>query len=727
MFKFSAQLDANDCGPACIKMIADHYGKKYSLEFLRNKCVISRNGVSLLGISQAAEAIGFKTLAVSISYKELIECAPLPCIIHWEHRHFCVLYKIKSKIYIADPSRGLVILDRHTFLKNWIDNNNNQGICLLFEPTSKFYKINANISYLERFNLITNYLFPHIKSLTQIAIALFLLSFLQLLGPLLTQLIVDTGIKNHDLNFITIILFSQIIVSFSRNLIEFVKNWILLNVSTRINVSLISDFLKKLIKLPLTFFENRTTGDIIQRIADHSRIQTFITGPTLSIAFSIISLSVYSYVVISYNVYLFYIFLFGSILYVIWFISFLKQRRRVDVDRFKQLSHNQNIIYQLIKGIQEIKLNSCEDKKRVEWEKIQGKLFNLNIRSLTINQWQQAGALFINESKNLLITFYSASEIINGNLTLGMLVSIQMMMSQLNAPIEQIIYFMQSVQDAKISIERLDEVNRHETEDYGKNNDFPIDTCKDIILENVTFKYNNSNITALSNINLIIRYGQTTAIVGTSGSGKTTLIKLLLGFYKPTEGKITLGSYDLTTINSAIWRTKCGTVMQDGYIFSDTINGNIAPHEKIPDNRKIITAAKSANIFSFINSLPLGFETVIGEDGIGLSQGQKQRILIARSIYKNPEYLFLDEATNALDTKNEKEIINNLSTLINHNYINENERKTVVVIAHRLSTIKEADNIIVLDNGFIVEQGTHERLLKKKGQYYELIRNQVQN
>lgn len=724
-FPFYRQFDATDCGPTCIRMIAKYYGKSYSLQYLRERSFLTREGVSLLGLSDAAESIGMRSLAVRIPYDKLKEEVPLPCIAHWHQNHFIVIYKIKnSKLCVADPAHGLLTYSREEFLKGWrssAEDGKSEGVLLLLEPTPDFYQ-QEDESKKDKagFKFLFSYLFTYKKFLIQLFIGMLLGSLLQLVFPFLTQSLVDFGISNQNIGFVYTILLAQLMLFFSRTSVDLIRSWILLHVGTRINISIISDFLIKLMKLPISFFDTRMIGDILQRIGDHRRIENFLTSTTLNILFSMISLIVFGIVLVVYSMKIFSIFVIGSIAYTVWILVFLKKRRELDYKRFSQLSDNQSNLIQLITGMQEIKLTSSEKQKRWEWEHIQAKLFKINMKSLSVNQLQQAGTLFINELKNIIITFLAAKEVIDGNMTLGMMLAVQYIIGQMNSPIGQLLDFVQTTQDAKLSLERLGEIHNKDEEenpDEEKITTFPFD--KGIYIKNIDFQYEGPHSEyVLKNLTLQIPSGKLTAIVGASGSGKTTLLKLLLKFYNPTHGEIKLGEIKLANFNSRLWRQKCGVVMQDGYIFSDTIAKNIALGDEKIDRNKLLHAVRVANIQEFIESLPLGYTTKIGRDGHGLSQGQKQRILIARAVYKYPEYFFFDEATNALDADNERVIMENLEEFF--------EGKTVIIVAHRLSTVKKADQIVVLDRGQIVEQGIHAELTKLRGVYYNLIKNQLE-
>ncbi len=723
-FPFYRQLDAMDCGPACLRMIAAHYGKSFPIQVLRERSYITREGVSMLGISDAAESIGIRTKGVRISFEQLKSEAPLPCIAHWKQKHFVVVYQIKKgHVWISDPAIGRLKITEEEFRKGWISargEGDENGLCLLLEPTAEFYDQEEEKRDRQSFRFLFSYLRTNRKFIVQLLLGLLFGSLLQLIFPFLTQQVVDFGINNQDLGFIYLILIAQLVLFISRMSVDFIRGWILLHLGTRVNISLISDFLIKLMKLPIRFFDSKLIGDLLQRIGDHRRIELFLTSATLNILFSLLNLLIFGIVLAIYNLTIFWIFLAGSVLYTLWIYLFMKKRRELDYRKFKQLAENQSSLIQLFTGMQEIKLNNIEKQKRWEWENIQAKLFKVNVRSLSLNQYQQAGATFINETKNILITILTATAVISGEMTLGMMLAVQYILGQLNSPLDQMIGFFHRTQDARISLERLGEI--HLREDEEKEEEQRITMLPDkrtISIHGLSFQYEGPHSPfVLKNLNVEIPANKQTAIVGVSGSGKTTLIKLLLGFYPPVKGEIKVGDIQLKNYNTTFWRSVCGVVMQDGFIFSDNISQNITMGDERVDREKLLKAVRTANIQEMIESLPLGYNTKIGLNGHGLSQGQKQRILIARAIYKDPEYLFFDEATNALDAKNERTIMDNLKEVF--------VGKTVVVVAHRLSTVKDADQIIVLDSGEIVEKGTHEELTAIKGHYYNLVKNQLE-
>jgi ATP-binding cassette subfamily B protein len=723
-FPFYKQADGKDCGPTCLKIIAKYYGKNLSLQELRKISETTRDGSSLLGLSEGAEQIGIKTIGVKISLNKLFE-APLPCIIHWNKNHYAVLYKIKKNtFYISDPAHGLLKYNKEELLKHWIGNNatdqTEEGITLLLEPTAKFYNSDFDKDKTEfGFKFLSKYLFKYKRFLWQLVIGLIAASLLQLIFPFLTQSIVDVGIKNQDIHFIYLILFAQLALFIGRTAIEVIRSWILLHLSTRINISLVSDFFIKLMNLPIAFFDTRMTGDILQRINDHKRIERILTTSSLNVLFSMVNLLVFSFVLAYYSILLFGIFLAGSFLYFLWIIIFLKKRKDLDYKRFSEVSQEQSKVIELINGMQEIKLHNAEKQKRWGWEFVQARLFKVSIEGLALEQYQSVGSGFINEVKNILITVLSAKLVIDGDITLGMMLAISYIVGQLNSPIAQLINFIREVQDAKISLDRLSEIHNKEDEeqqDTEKITDVPLEA--DLELSKVSFRYIGSDQMVLEDLDLSIPANKVTAIVGVSGSGKTTLMKLLLKFYDLNSGQIKIGSHDLQHVSQKAWRHQCGVVMQEGYIFNDTIANNIAVGEDYLDKKKLAHAVDVANIREFIETLPLSYNTKIGMEGVGVSTGQKQRLLIARAVYKNPNFLFFDEATSALDANNEKVIMEKLNTFF--------EDKTVVVIAHRLSTVKNAYQIVVLDKGKIVEVGNHETLVKQKGNYFNLVKNQLE-
>lgn len=723
---FIKQKDSMQCGVACIQMICKYYGKRYNQKCLSDICYASKEGVSLLGIRDAAVKIGLYTISGRLTIDEL-SSATLPCILHWNQNHFVVLYKVKKrqKFYIADPGKGLITYTMDEFKQHWIGTgryNEGKGIAMFFEPTQAFYdNTNEHETRTEKpFKFLFGYIKQYRKYFFQIILGLFVGSLLQLALPFLTQNIVDIGIKNKDIDFIWLILIGQLVITLSRTSVDFIRRWLLLHISMRINISLVSDFFIKLLQLPMSFFDTKLMGDLMQRIGDHSRVNSFLTQQTLNVAFSLISFAVFSCVLLIYNRLIFLIFLIGSILYGGWMALFLRRRKVIDYEIFEQQAANNNKTYQFLTSMQEIKLQDCEQRRRWEWEDVQADLFHIQMKSLKLQQTQEAGSIFINELKNIIITVVSATAVINGSLTLGMMLAVQYIIGQLNSPIEQLMHFIYSVQDVKISLERINEIHKKDNEeDYNRSRTEFDNECHDIELSNIDFKYDPHALSkTIEDVNIHIPDGKITAIVGASGSGKTTLIKLMLGYYPVMSGEITIAGHNISEYNLKWWRRQCGVVMQDGVIFSESIARNIAVDDGEIDEERLEMAAEIANVKDFVIALPLKFNTNIGKDGMGLSQGQKQRILIARAVYKNPKFIFLDEATNSLDASNERAIVEKLSTFY--------KGRTVVVVAHRLSTVKNADQIIVMDKGKVVETGNHKSLTAKRGTYYNLVKNQLE-
>ena len=754
-YKYYRQLDYMDCGPTCLRMVSAYHGKEFSLDYLRSQSYITRSGVNLLGLSEAAEKIGMRTLAVKLTVDQLIKEAPLPCILHWNQEHYVVLYGLKpgnglrrgkgDRYIIGDPGHDLVKIDRATLEKCWISTDDERGVALLLEPTAFFYQNEHEEAKPDTsgFKFLFQYLKPYRRFIIQLLLGMTFSSLLSLVFPFLTQSLVDHGVMRQNVSFIYLILFSQILLFVGSIAIDVIKSWILLHVNTRISVTIISDFLLKLMRLPINFFETKNIGDITQRISDHHRIEKFLTGSTLGMFFSIINLVVFSVVLGIYDLSILAIFLVGSTVSVVWVVLFLKQRKNLDYIRFQRMRENQNTIYELITGMQEIKLNNCERARRWEWERIQAKLFKVNIKGLSLEQYQEVGSSFVTQFKNILISFVAAMAVINNEITLGMMLSISYIIGQMNGPLNQVIGFVRTMQDAKISLERLSEI--HNRPDEEANQDTLVSPAKmaplvgagpsgetpyysdgaelatvrqGIELRHVSFRYGTpKSPLVLNDVSLRIPEGKVTAIVGSSGSGKTTLLKLLLKFYDP-EGSILVNHTDMRDLSAKEWRRTCGTVMQDGYIFSDTIATNIAVDGQRLDEARLMHAVRVANIQDYVKKLPLGFSTKIGNTGVGLSGGQRQRIFIARAVYKDPHYIFFDEATSALDANNERVIMNNLNQFF--------RGKTVVVIAHRLSTVKNADQIVVLEHGRVKETGNHRELVDQRGRYFELVKNQLE-
>ncbi|AZI38609.1 peptidase domain-containing ABC transporter [Epilithonimonas vandammei] len=719
------QPDFKDCGPTCLRIISKYYGKTIPLQQIRNLSETTREGSSLLGLSNAAENLGLKSLGIKTDFKTLAEEIPLPCIVHWNKVHFVVVYKIdkSGKVSVSDPSYGLITYEKEEFIKFWIGENasetTEEGVALLLETTPSFFSNEFDESESKAsFSFLSKYLLKYKPLVFQLSIGLLAGSLLSLMLPFLTQSIVDVGIQNQDLNFIYLVLLAQVMLFFGRTGIEVIRSWILLHLSTRINISIISDFFIKLMKLPISFFDTRMTGDIMQRINDHHRIEQLLTTSSLNTLFSLVNLIIFSIVLLFYDYRLFLVYLVGAGLYIGWITFFLKRRKELDYKRFSQVSQEQSKVIELINGMQEIKMHNAEKQKRWDWEFLQVKLFKIQIKSLSLEQWQSVGGNFINQMKDILVSFLSAKLVLNGNLTLGMMLSVQYIIGQLNSPLLQLVDFIRQTQDAKISLERLGEIHDKEDEESSEEHYTSEIPQKDIEIKNMSFRYIGSDQFVFENLDLIIPYQKTTAIVGASGSGKTTLLKLLMKFYEPNSGDIKIANTDLKNISPRFWRDHCGVVMQEGYVFNDTIANNIAIGEDYIDKSKLRTAVEIANIKDFVEGLPLSYNTKIGNEGVGVSGGQKQRLFIARAVYKSPEYIFFDEATSALDANNEKVIMENLEQFF--------KGKTAIVIAHRLSTVKHADKIIVLDKGKVVEEGSHSKLVTLRGEYYRLVKNQLE-
>lgn len=723
-FPFYQQHDEMDCGATCLRMVARYHGRFFSLETLRELTYIGREGVTMLGISDAAEHIGLQTLAVQTTFDQLHSVIPLPCIAHWNDNHFVVIYKVTDRyVWIADPAQDKFRITKEEFLQHWAseftENGEPQGVLLLLQTTPEFYQREGEEMRKSGLRYVLRYFKKYSGLIWQLFLGLILGTLIQLAFPFLIKAIVDVGINIREPNFIAIILVAQLVLFAAQTGVEALRSWILLHVGVRVNISLISDYIIKLTKLPLRFFDSRMTSDLMQRVADHERVQRFLSSTSLMSLFSFISFIAFALVLVSWSPVVFTVFLAGTVLYISWIFIFARWRREIDYRRFDQSSQNQSNLMELIHGMQDIKMFNAEKQKRWAWERVQAHLFRTGINALRVEQIQRSGALFINETKNLLIIFLVARAVIGNSMTLGMLVAVQYIIGAMNAQVSQLIDFLQAMQEARISLERLNEIHERQDEERVEDKITILPEVSSLHVQNLSFQYNGPHShKVLKNISLTIPKGKRTAIVGSSGSGKTTLMKLLLNFYTPTEGAIRVGDINLENLSHKLWRSKCGVVMQDGFIFSDTIANNIALGDEIVDKVRLLEAVKLANIQSFVESLPMGYNTRIGADGLGLSQGQKQRLLIARSVYKNPDYLFFDEATTALDAFNEMVIMENLKDFF--------ANKTVIVVAHRLSTVRDADNIIVLEDGEIAEQGTHEELTYVEGAYYQIVRNQLE-
>ena len=724
-FQFYPQHDSMQCGIACLQMICKYYRKEYTSKRLAEYCFATTEGVSLLGISEAAGKLGLHTICGKVTLQQM-QRVTLPCILHWNQNHFVVLYKIRrgKTFYIADPGKGKIRYTKEEFKSHWISTTSQgeeKGVAMFLEPTPEFGRLEGDEAEgIHSFRFLMGYLKQYRQYFVQIALGLLVGSLLQLILPFLTQAIVDLGIKHRDIGLIWLILLGELMIVIGRTSTDFIRRWLLLHISMRINISLVSDFFIKLLKLPMPFFDTKLMGDLLQRMNDHSRVQSFLTNQTLGVMFTTLSFLIFGVILAYYNLSIFAVFLAGSALYGIWIATFLRRRKVLDYELFEKQAINQNKTYQFITSMQEIKLQDCERRRRWEWEDVQADLFGVQMKSLKLQQTQEAGSIFINEVKNIVITVLAATAVIHGQMTLGMMLAVQYIIGQLNSPVEQLMSFIYSLQDVKISLERINEVHAAKNEESGKDTKegFPSED-RSIGIEGIGFKYDPHALrNTLEGISFHIPAGKVTAIVGASGSGKTTLMKLMLGYYPVMKGRITIGGEDINGYNLKWWRRQCGVVMQDGVIFSESIARNIAVDDGEVDVGRLEQAARIANIHDYVMSLPLKYNTLIGRDGVGLSQGQKQRILIARAVYKNPSFIFLDEATNALDAKNERAIVENLDKFY--------QGRTVIVVAHRLSTVKNADQIVVLDAGKVVETGNHASLIEKQGAYYNLVKNQLE-
>ncbi|MEY8245704.1 peptidase domain-containing ABC transporter [Heminiphilus faecis] len=723
-FRLIRQRDSMQCGVACLAMVCRHFGVTYSVDELERYCTPTAEGVSLKGIADGAAAVGFDCCAARVGLDDFTDDR-LPSILHWNQNHFVVLYRVRrGRYYVADPGKGLVDYSHREFVGQWAANNDNDdpvGIALFLKPQDGFPLVKPSPRPSPHsFRFLAGYLNRHRRSFAVIAATLVIACALQLIMPFLTQSIVDRGINDKDIGFIWLVLAGELMIVAGRTVTDFLRSRLLLHISMKINISLVSDFFMKLLRLPMSFFDTKLMGDLLQRIGDHDRVQSFLTGQVLNIAFTLLSFVIFGTVLFIYDKLIFAVFLVGSLLYGLWITRFLSRRKVLDYELFESQAINRNRTYRFITAMQEIKLQNCEGRRRKEWEDTQLRLFDIQLKGLRLRQTQEAGSIFINEVKNIVITVLAASAVIDGRMTFGAMLAIQYIIGQLNSPVEQLMGFIYSLQDVKISLERINEVHTSREEECrpGLARHFTTDD-RSIHFHDVDFKYDrHAPRNTLGNITIDIPAGKVTAIVGASGSGKTTLIKLMLGYYPVAKGEISIARRPIADYNLQWWRSQCCVVMQDGIIFSESIARNIAASDGDIDRERLIHAARIACIHDTVEAMPLRYETIIGPDGTGLSQGQKQRILIARAVYRDPDFIFLDEATNSLDARNEHDIVQNLADFY--------KGRTVVIVAHRLSTVKDADNIIVLDGGHIAETGTHASLTARKGLYYKLVKNQLE-
>ena len=719
------QLDAMDCGPACLAYISKIYDKKYSLQYLREICYISKRGVTLLGILEAGKAIGFEVFSTKVDLDTIINKVKLyPCIIHWEQNHFVVLNKIvktkKSKLYfyLMDPRSGFIKLNEKQFRNGWLGNND-KGIVAFFEPKDEFLNISIEKQKKINYEELLYSLHPYKKKFVLLIFLVFASSLITLVFPFFTKELIDNGISQKNLNLISLILLAQLSLFLGSMIINVIRNWLTLYIGTYVSINLISDFITKLVKLPMKNFDNHMIGDLNQRIIDNERIERLITSESITTFFSIFSFLVFFVVLAYFNIITLVIYFALTLIGLLWSIYWINKKKILDFYEFQLKSKNQESIFEIFSGIRDIKLFQLENFKLTKWQSVQNELLSLNIKILKIDQIQTFGYQFINQLKNIIVTYFVAILVLKGKMSLGTLLSISYIIGEMNSPIAQLVSFIKKLQEAKLSFTRLSEISTQLPEENNFNKQLNTKNNEGIVINNLSFSYENiQSSIVLNNINITIPNSKVTAIVGHSGSGKTTLMKILLRFYEPTKGNIYFNGDDILTISPNDLRKHIGTVLQDGFIFSETIERNVVTNSEEADLEKLNNALKIACIFDFVNSLPQKHNTIIGSLGNNLSTGQKQRILIARAIYKNPNYLFLDEATSALDSKTEKIIHNNL--------IEFYKNKTVLIIAHRLSTVKNADNIIVLDSGKVVESGNHKELIEKKGAYYDLINNQLE-
>lgn len=722
-FPIYIQKEGIDCGVACIQMVASYFGDTIDLNYIRTLCAPTREGVSLGAIGKALEALNYRTIGGLSSVEKLMGKATFPCILYWDQSHFVVLYKIIKKkrdfvFVIGNPSCGLQYLKLEEFVSHWIikqDDGFPKGVLLLIEKIGS-----VEMGHVEKGKPLFRGVLPHFlrynKYYGYILVGLMFCSLIQLSLPFLTQSLVDIGIGQGSVYFIKIILFAQLSLIVAKMLSEFIHGWLVLHISTRVNITMLSDFIIKLMKIPMGFFDVKLAGDIVQRFSDFSRVENFITKDLIAVMYSLLTFVVFSLILILFSPLVFVVFLLGSIMYVFWLVVLMGKRKTLDYQMFDLQSENYNITSQLITQMQEIKLQGCGQRMRWNWAEMRARLFSVNVKALKLRQMQTLGNTLINESKNIIITFLATYLVIRGELSLGALLAIQFIVGQLNVPVDVMARFIYNLQDVRISLERINDTL--DVENENSNRSIKEVPSKNILIKNLNFKYPGSKEDTLININMHIPKNKQVAIVGASGSGKTTLIKLLLQYYATNRNSLVVGNIDLNDINTDYWRSLCGAVMQDGVIFSDTIARNIAPTDDVIDIHRLLYACKMSNVDEFVCKMPLKYDTVIGVDGRSLSQGQKQRILIARAIYKDPPFLFLDEATNALDAYNEKIITNNLRPFM--------DTRTVIIVAHRLNTVMNADYIYVLDNGRIVEEGTHIDLVKNQSYYYKLIKNQLE-
>lgn len=721
--RYTRQFDQMDCGPACIRMVASAFGKEYPLSYLRTLAHLTREGVSVAGIRDALREIGMESGTFELTLEQLRTRCPLPAILHWEQNHFVVLYDVKRsrwrgrwKYYVANPAYGKHAFSEESFAHFWL--NGERGVAVAVDPTQAFYDKKPVKEKHSFVRFARKYVWPFRWEMSQSAFGMLFGILLSLVTPFLTQAMVDDGIGLRDMGLIVSIMMAQIFIFVGTFSMGLISSWVSLYMTTRINIHILSDYLTKLLHLPMTFFETKSVGDYQQRLGDHGRLQSFVTYSTLQTFFSLVSAPFYLAIIGWYSPVILVAYLFLTGLSTAWMTYFFRRRKALDYEQFKISAENQNKQYELMSGITDIKLNAYEDYKLDEWRELQERQYRMSQKTLKLGQIQSTGFTVIGQLRNIFITCWIAAEVVDGNLTLGMMMSISTIIGQVNGPLSQLIGFLQQFQDAKISLERSEEVHLCKDEDSRLQTAVPAAAPLDIEVRHLTFSYTGRiGQPALEDVSFTIPAGRMTAIVGESGSGKTTLMKLLLKFYAPTGGDILLGGRPLADYTAKSMRQASGIVMQDNFIFSDTVRRNILLGEP-EDNARLARAVEMACLTDYVEKQPLGLETKVGSEGISVSGGEKQRMMIARAIYKDPQYLMLDEATSSLDAENERRIT---ETLDRHF-----RGRTRIVIAHRLSTVKNADQIVVLRKGRVVECGTHAELVAQRGYYYELIQNQLE-
>ncbi|MEE1298103.1 MAG: peptidase domain-containing ABC transporter [Muribaculaceae bacterium] len=721
MYKIKAfrQLEHSDCGITCIRIIAYFYGVDIPLKFLRSICDISRVGISIRDILSATKKIGFEANAVKVSAEDILKM-PLPAILYWENKHYIVLYKIKNnKFYIADPGRGKLILDNEEFLNSWLYGNS-MGLAIVLAPKEEFYNIDFGIkdsSESGLFKLAKKSISKHLKRFIAVIVLSIVVMLADMITPLIFQSTIDEGIEGKDINLVWVLCLSQFLIFIGYSLSDNVINIILTKTGLKVSIDMMNEYLSKLISFPISFFDRKVNSDFIQKIEDQNRIKNFLIDFPSSAFLTGINIVVFSAMLIYYNYIIFLILLAATFLGFLWTKTFLQKRENIDYSYFYYSSNNRNNIYELINGMQEIKINNAHNIRIAKWKETQLKINELSFKTVLLKMLVNGGNSVLSRIKDIIITGACATLVIKGNMSVGEMMTISYITGRLSSPFSYILNSLNTMQDATMSYERIDEIINKPLDNKSKYKEH--DNIQSIIFSNVSFKYPGSySPYVLKDINITIPQGKVTAIVGCSGSGKSTLLKLMLGFYIPQKGDIYAGKYNMSDIDTDNWISRCGVVMQNGFIFSGTILENIALSDSKPDINRVKYVTNLACINEFIDTLPMGYHTKIGVTGVELSGGQKQRILIARAVYKNPSFIFLDEATNALDAKNERVIVENLNEFY--------KGRTVVIVAHRLSTVKNADNIIVLEGGRVAETGNHESLIAQRGAYFNLVRNQLE-